>query len=108
MIVKSTALQAYQKAQRQFSMQENKLSMKSANAEQPSTSFTDTLKNSVENVNDLQTKKKQMILDFASGKEQNVHELMISMQKAGVAMRMTSAVRSKVLSAYQEVMRMPF
>ncbi|XPV77143.1 MAG: flagellar hook-basal body complex protein FliE [Desulfovibrio sp.] len=108
MIVKSAALQAYQKAQRQFSTQENKLSMTKTSAQEPTTSFSDTLTNSVQKVNELQSEKKQMVLDFASGKEQNVHEMMISMQKASVAMSMTSAVRSKVLSAYQEIMRMPF
>ena len=45
---------------------------------------------------------------FASGKTQNVHELMISLQKAGLAMDMTSAVRNKVMNAYQELMRIQF
>jgi flagellar hook-basal body complex protein FliE len=49
-----------------------------------------------------------MIEEFASGKRQNVHELMITMQKAGMAMSMTSAVRAKVMSAYQELMKMSF
>jgi flagellar hook-basal body complex protein FliE len=49
-----------------------------------------------------------MIDEFASGKSQNVHELMISMQKAGMAMQLTGAVRSKVMASYKELMQMPF
>jgi flagellar hook-basal body complex protein FliE len=33
---------------------------------------------------------------------------MVSLQKAGMAMRMTSAVRNKVLEGYRELMKMQF
>jgi flagellar hook-basal body complex protein FliE len=33
---------------------------------------------------------------------------MISLQKAGLAMDMTAAVRNKVMQAYQELMRLQF
>ena len=49
-----------------------------------------------------------MIDAFASGQTQNVHELMISMQKAGLAMNMTTAVRTKVMEAYKELTRIQF
>lgn len=56
----------------------------------------------------MQSEKKMMIEQFASGKSQNVHELMITMQKAGLAMQMTGAVRGKIMQSYQEIMKMPF
>ncbi|MBT8764281.1 flagellar hook-basal body complex protein FliE [Desulfohalobiaceae bacterium Ax17] len=71
-------------------------------------SFTDSLKKSLKKVNELQEEKGEMIKAFAAGENQNVHELMITLQKAGLAMQMTSAVRNKVLEAYKELMRMPF
>ncbi|WP_457570944.1 flagellar hook-basal body complex protein FliE [Desulfovulcanus sp.] len=71
-------------------------------------SFTDTLKESLKKVNDLEEQKNEMIKSFASGENQNVHELMITLQKAGLAMQMTAAVRNKVMEAYKELMRMPF
>lgn len=71
-------------------------------------SFASTIEDSMAKINDMQLEKGHMIEDFASGKTQNVHELMISLQKAGLAMDMTSAVRNKVLSAYQELMRIQF
>ena len=74
---------------------------------QEKTSFTDQLQDSLTKVNDLQQQKEAMIISFASGESQNVHELMISLQKAGMAMSLTSAVRNKVLEAYRELMKMP-
>ena len=71
-------------------------------------SFADTIEESLTKVNDMQEEKSRMIQDFASGKTQNVHELMITLQKAGLAMDMTSAVRNKVMQAYQELMRIQF
>lgn len=70
--------------------------------------FADTLKNSLSQVNNLQQEKKDAITAFASGEQQNVHELMISLQKAGLAMSMTTAVRNKAMEAYKELARMQF
>lgn len=71
-------------------------------------SFTDTLKNSLHQVNELDKAKAEAIEDFASGRNQNVHDLMITMQKSSMAMKMTSAVRGKLLEAYKEIARMQF
>jgi flagellar hook-basal body complex protein FliE len=79
-----------------------------AAAEQGKSSFTDQLRDSLSKVNEMQQQKDAMITSFASGENQNVHELMISLQKAGMAMSLTSAVRNKVLEAYRELMKMPF
>ncbi|SDB12251.1 flagellar hook-basal body complex protein FliE [Desulfonatronum thiosulfatophilum] len=71
-------------------------------------SFTSTLQDSLRNVNNLRQESVGMIESFAAGENQNVHELMIAMQKASLSMNMTSAVRNKLMEAYKEVMRMPF
>lgn len=71
-------------------------------------SFAATIEESLAKVNEMQAEKSLMIEEFASGKNQNVHELMITLQKAGLAMDMTSAVRNKVMQAYQEIMRIQF
>lgn len=70
--------------------------------------FMDSVKKSLSEVNAEQTKKDQMVQSFATGESQNVHELMIQLQKAGVAMSMTSAVRGKVMDMYRELVKMPF
>ena len=108
MAIRNVAMQAYTNAiqnQQKFDKKFDK-TMDLDKTEQ--NSFSNTLTDSIKNVNELQSQKKTMIEEFAAGKNQNVHELMISLQKASVAMTMTSTVRSKVMSAYQEVMKMPF
>lgn len=74
----------------------------------PDNSFSSTLKNSLNRVNELETAKAQAIEDFASGRNQNVHDLMVTMQKSSMAMKLTSAVRGKVLEAYKEISKMQF
>ncbi len=71
-------------------------------------SFSDTVANSMEKLQSLQHAKATAIEDFASGRNQNVHELMITLQKASVAMSLTSAVRGKVMEAYKELSRIQF
>lgn len=108
MAIRNVAMQAYTnalQAQNKFDKKFDSV-MKSGKPEE--NAFSETLKTSLGAVNDLQTQKNSMIEDFASGKNQNVHELMISLQKAGLAMSMTSTVRNKVMTAYQEVLKMPF
>lgn len=74
----------------------------------PENSFSNTIKKSLRQVNELETAKAQAIDDFASGRTQNVHDLMITMQKSSMAMKLTSAVRGKILEAYKEIARMQF
>ena len=74
----------------------------------PDNSFTKTVTNSLNRVNELEQAKAEAIDDFASGRNQNVHELMITMQKSSMAMKLTSAVRSKLLEAYKEISKMQF
>ncbi len=70
--------------------------------------FSETISNSFDKLNVLQREKAHAIDDFASGRSQNVHELMVTLQKASVAMSLTSAVRGKVMEAYKELSRIQF
>ena len=60
----------------------------------------------VSKVNDLQTQSDKAIQGLASGENKNLHEVMISMEKASISFQFMSTVRNKALEAYQEVMRM--
>ena len=110
MIVKSVAVQAYQNALKLQQDAQNKIgaNFKTNAAPQQGGGFVDALKGNLQKVNDMQNNKADMVTAFAAGKEQNVHELMISLQKAGLAMSMTSAVRSKIMASYQELTKMQF
>ena len=73
-----------------------------------STNFADSLKKSLSEVNEQQNLKDKAVESFATGENTNVHELMIQLQKSGLAMSLTSTVRNKVLDTYKELIRMPF
>lgn len=109
MVVKSVAINAYQNAMdtRRSSLQKT-VNERLKKPQEPVEDFSDTLKTSMDKINELQANKKQAIEEFATGKSQNVHELMITMQKASLSMQLTSAVRSKVMQSYKEIMQMSF
>ena len=44
--------------------------------------------------------------DYARGKEQNLHETMLTLTKAEIGFNLLVSVRNKLLDAYQQVMRM--
>lgn len=102
-----SALKAYQNA-----VQADKLVRQAPAAPnlavKKSESFTKTLTDSIKQTNGMQEEKEAMIEAFASGKSENVHELMITLQKAGLAMKLTSTVRNKVMEAYKELSHMAF
>ena len=109
MVVKSVAINAYQDAMQTRGRDvKNTVANRLKKPQEPAQPFGETLKSSLTKVNDMQTEKRQMIEEFASGKSQNIHELMISIQKAGMTMQMTGAVRTKIMQSYKEIMQMPF
>ena len=68
-------------------------------------SFGDVLKDSLQEVNDLQVNADRAVEDLASGRNKNIHETMINISKADLAFRMTLQIRNKAIEAYQEIMR---
>lgn len=70
------------------------------------TSFKKTLSGFIEEVNDLQTKANESIENLATGKVENVHEVMIAMAKAEVSFKFMMEARNKLVETYKEVMRM--
>ena len=108
MAIPPLALSAYQNAMGQSQGISSKVSRSLATPAAPAEGFGQTLLDSVKRVNDMQNQKAGMVESFASGKSENVHELMINLQKASTAMQMTTAVRSKVLDAYRELVKIQF
>lgn len=107
MAITPVAIKAYAQAT-QATASVSKVRQAASATEAPARSFSETVRQSLAAVNDLQQDKATLIEEFASGKNQNVHELMIGLQKASLAMELTAAVRNKVMNAYQEVMRLQF
>jgi flagellar hook-basal body complex protein FliE len=69
-------------------------------------SFADTLKEAIGNVNQLQKTSDKGMQDLATGKTDNVADVMIASEKADIALRVMVQVRNKIVDAYQEIMKM--
>lgn len=69
--------------------------------------FAETLKDSLRAVNDLQQETKELQTRFELG-DANVSlpQVMVAMNKSSLAFEATNQVRNRLLTAYQEVMRM--
>lgn len=80
-------------------------SVTSGSAEAPK-SFADTLKAAVSNVNQMQQEADVKMQELAVGKTQNIHDVMLTTEKADIALRLMVQVRNKIIEAYQEVMKM--
>lgn len=68
--------------------------------------FADSLKEAVNQVNVAQKDSDVKMQELATGKTQNIHETMIAAEKADIALRMMVQVRNKMIEAYQEIMKM--
>lgn len=68
--------------------------------------FGQTLKAAIGKVEAMQGEADGEANKLAQG-EGNLHETMLALEKADIAMRVAMKVRSKIVDAYNEVMRMP-
>ena len=69
--------------------------------------FSSILKQSVDSVNSTQKHAGKMSEAFQAGDPNtNIAEVMVAMQKASVSFEAMKQVRSKLIDAYKEIMRM--
>ncbi|HLW56302.1 MAG TPA: flagellar hook-basal body complex protein FliE [Bacteriovoracaceae bacterium] len=71
-----------------------------------SKTFGEFLQASISQVNNLQIEANTAMEKLASGESQNLHETLLAVEKADIAFRTMNQVRSKVIDAYREIMRM--
>jgi flagellar hook-basal body complex protein FliE len=57
-------------------------------------------------VNSLQNKANESIQRLVTGENKNIHETMLTVEKAEIAFKTMNQIRQKVLDAYREVMKM--
>ena len=70
--------------------------------------FQDTLNSMISQVNDQLQEADQLTEEFALGKTDSLHEVMIATEKASISLSFLLQIRNKLLDAYQEIMRMNF
>jgi flagellar hook-basal body complex protein FliE len=70
-------------------------------------SFSDALKNSINEVSQLQQDASQAVQDLATGKTEDVTGVMTAMEKSDMAFKTLLAIRAKLMDAYEEIKNMP-
>jgi flagellar hook-basal body complex protein FliE len=78
-------------------------------AERPrgSTDFAQVLQTSIARVSQVQEQAGAMAANFAAGNgTENLHEVMIELQKANISFQEMVQVRNRLVSAYNDVMNM--
>jgi flagellar hook-basal body complex protein FliE len=69
-------------------------------------SFVETLNNAIGKVNELQKEANVKAEELATGRTDNIAEVMIASERADIALKLMMQVRNKIIDAYQEVMKM--
>lgn len=73
-------------------------------------SFTDSLeaaKKLLEVTDEAEKIATMYTYDFMTGKNDNVHSLMIAQEKSSILLQFTMQVRNQLMDAYKEIMRLP-
>ena len=70
-------------------------------------SFTDSVKNVLGKVNEVQVKSTQLQEAYQRGEDIPLTDVVLGMQKSSLAFEATLQVRNKVLKAYEEILNMP-
>lgn len=74
--------------------------------QQPQTGFADSLKEALAEVNTVQQRASDLSAAYERGEVADIAQVMLARQEASVAFEATLQVRNKLMSAYQEIMRM--
>jgi flagellar hook-basal body complex protein FliE len=64
------------------------------------------LKKAVNDLNSSQVGANESIKNLATGGEDNLHDVIISMEKASMTLQYAIQIRNKLLEAYQSVIQM--
>lgn len=76
------------------------------NAEVAQPGFTDWLTQQVASTNDMIVQADDGVRKLALGETENLHQVMIGLEKAKLSFELIMQVRNKLLDAYQDLMRM--
>jgi len=72
------------------------------------TGFGATLRDAINQVNDLAETADQKVQGLLQGDREDIHNVMIAVEKADIAFQMMMQVRNKIVNAYQEVSKLQF
>ncbi len=78
----------------------------SSSSQEAGPSFAATLKEAVNNVNQIHLDADKKAQELATGKTDDIAGVMLASEKADIALRVMVQVRNKIIDAYQEIMKM--
>jgi len=70
--------------------------------------FGDLLRSAIDQVEQLHTEAQQQAAGMIGGNNQDLHNVMIAVEKADIAFQLMMQVRNKIVNAYEEISRMQF
>jgi len=79
-----------------------------ANQSNTGSDFMSALRDATDQVSQLQSEASMKVSTMLTGNGQDVHSAMIAVQKAELAFELMVEMRNKIVSAYQEISRIPF
>ena len=68
--------------------------------------FGKMLSESIDKVNQYQVEADRSVKELVAGRNKNIHETMLTMERADTSLKLMMQVRNKVLEAYREIMKM--
>lgn len=68
--------------------------------------FTEIFSNMLQSVDSIQKDSTQLQEAFMNGEPVELHEMMIKIQESGIATDLLLEIRNKIITAYNEIMRM--
>ena len=74
--------------------------------DEPVKSFGEFLADSLKKVNELELESEKLNAALATGRIEDVSQVVVAAQKAEIALQLTLQLRNRATSAYQEMMRM--
>lgn len=77
-----------------------------SSADQPASGFAETLSNALDEVNATQRRSSELAAAYERGEVTDIAQVMLARQESGIAFEATLQVRNRLLTAYQEIMRM--
>ena len=81
---------------------ENIISEKNKNL---GSAFFDVFMEALGKTNESQLEAEKIANEFAAGKTENIHQVLIAAEKADIALQFTMQIRNKIMDAYNELMR---
>ena len=68
--------------------------------------FKDLIKKAMVDLNASQVEGNNAIQNLATGRAENLHDVIMAMEKAGITLQYAIQIRNKLLEAYQSIIQM--